>query len=58
MIFFDIKDGQVCDLYKKLDIYEDRIPNGFLPIASDPGGNLFLLVLIEDVNGSVFFWGS
>jgi hypothetical protein len=31
---------------------EDRVPQGMLPFADDPGGNLYLL----DEVGSVWFW--
>ena len=32
--------------------FEDRVPQGMLPFADDPGGNLYLL----DEVGSVWFW--
>ncbi|MGO4127651.1 SMI1/KNR4 family protein [Inquilinus sp. YAF38] len=34
----------------------DRIPVQTLPIADDPGGNLFLLSVEQDRNGAIFFW--
>ena len=37
-------------------MYDGRIPPGALPIAEDPGGNLFLLSLAGDSRGAVFFW--
>lgn len=34
----------------------DRIPTRTLPIADDPGGNLFLLSLEDSDFGAVYFW--
>jgi hypothetical protein len=34
----------------------DRIPVQTLPIADDPGGNLFLLSVEPGSRGAVFFW--
>lgn len=47
------------DLYTVLEyrnMYSDRIPEGLLPIACDPFGNLLLLDLGGKVRGSVYFW--
>ena len=38
-----------------LDVYEGRLPRGFLPIADDVGGNLILLDCSLEQKG-VFFW--
>lgn len=43
------------DLHKYFNIYKDRIPNGYLPIAHDPGGNLVLIKLSAD-KSMVYFW--
>ena len=53
--------GLGVEEYKNLDfywsIYKSRIPNGFFPIAFDPGGNLILLTLDEERKMSgVYFW--
>lgn len=34
----------------------NRIPTNTLPIARDPGGNLFLMSIRGDDYGSVYFW--
>lgn len=43
------------DLLKYYEQYKNRIPNGFLPIAHDPGGNL-ILIQIDKESASVYFW--
>ena len=44
-----------CNLVKRIKMYQGRIPEGIIPIASDPGGNLFCLALKQN-RGSVYFW--
>ena len=39
-----------------IDIYDERIPFKTLPIATDPGGNQFLLSLRKDSYGEIWFW--
>lgn len=39
-----------------LDIYEDRVPVGMLPIACDPFGNLILLGVRDPLVSGVWFW--
>jgi hypothetical protein len=36
--------------------YRDRMPHHLLPIARDPGGNLFVLSLGELDQGAVYYW--
>ena len=43
-------------LIANLDVYEDRIPKSFLPIATDPFGNLILISLRAKDNGTIHFW--
>lgn len=38
------------------DMYSNRIPQGLLPVACDPFGNLLLLDLGEKNRGSIYFW--
>jgi hypothetical protein len=37
-------------------VLQDRLPAGMLPIASEPGGNLFCLGISPEHFGKVFFW--
>jgi len=39
-----------------IEIYDERMPSNTLPIASDPGGNQFLLSLRPDTYGEIWFW--
>lgn len=46
-------------IYGVFDIYcrfIDRIPSNTLPIARDPGGNLFLMSIRGDDYGKIYFW--
>lgn len=44
------------NLAKEWGIYRERVPEGFLPIGTDPGGNLLLLCVTGNARGAVFFW--
>jgi hypothetical protein len=55
--------GYLTDGYDLLDAwhtYKDeedlRMPRSFLPIATDPGGNMFCLSLFGEDEGKVYFW--
>ncbi|MEZ6143441.1 MAG: SMI1/KNR4 family protein [Zavarzinella sp.] len=39
-----------------LEIYQERIPEWTLPIASEEGDNLFLISTRQSDNGAIFFW--
>jgi hypothetical protein len=54
--FYGLQPGDDYDLRRELEVYDGRIPPGALPIAEDPGGNLFLLSLANGSKGAVFFW--
>ena len=54
--FFGLQPGEMYDLRGERAMYEGRIPPGTLPVADDPGGNLFLLSLAGDSKGAVYFW--
>jgi hypothetical protein len=45
-----------ASMWKKLDLYADRVPKWLLPVASDAFGNLFALSLRDQDKGSVWFW--
>lgn len=54
--FFGINTGNSCNLASNIERYIGRVPEGFLPIANDPGGNLFILCYQGETVGKVFFW--
>lgn len=54
--FFAVYDGGAVNLLHSAKQYIDRIPNGMIPIANDPSGNLILLGTSDKNNGKVFFW--
>jgi len=45
-----------ASLYKKIDMYSDRLPLSTFPIASDPFGNLFIMSLHSENLGHIYFW--
>lgn len=54
-IFYGI--GEMYDnLDKKVDIFDDILEAGFIPIADDSGGNQICLGLSEKHFGNVYFW--
>lgn len=55
--FSGLSDGEAYSLEEGLDISEDLIPEGMLPIACDPFGNLILLGDGLQSNLGVWFWG-
>lgn len=53
--FLGISDSKNEDIIEYFNNYKSRIPDGYFPIAKDPGGNLILVK--EDSPGSeVYFW--
>ena len=54
--FYGIGDS-VNDMKRVYDDYEGVLPNGFISIGDDPGGDEFILGLSESEHeGQVFFW--
>lgn len=54
---FGINTGnRNIEMEEVLRTYETRIPDNFLPIATDPGGNLICLSVYGDDLGMVYFW--
>ena len=51
-----VPDGGGFGLKQIYDIKADIFPAGFIPIGSDPGGNLILMSLSGDTLGSIYFW--
>lgn len=54
--FYGIHAGEYDNLAEKIAMFQDRLPEGFLPIASDPGGNLLCLGTKGDDEGRIYFW--
>lgn len=54
--FFGIHEGSNGNLLKEMRDYKDRIPDGTLPIATDPFGNLILLGIDGGSDPAVYFW--
>lgn len=54
--FFGIHDGENNNLAAKIDMFKNRLPQGFVPIASDPAGNLLCLGTNGDDEGRIYFW--
>jgi hypothetical protein len=57
--FLAIYDGKYDNLLKYIDIYkfeQKRIPEYFIPIAHDPGGNLICISCSCSDYGYIYFW--
>jgi len=55
-VFLGLGDDPAWDIAAlALDTYEGQIPEGWVPIALDPGGNLLLLGS-DDVGSRIFAW--
>lgn len=56
--FHAIYDGEENDFESIYLFYSEngRIPPGFVPIASDPGGNMICISISENDRGMVYFW--
>ena len=48
--------NQDSDIFYFFNVYRDRVPSGYLPIAYDVGGNLILIKLGGSDDAKVFFW--
>ena len=53
--FLSLGKEKYSNLLKYYNIYKDRIPSGFIPIAHDAGGNLILMGANSD-NNKIYFW--
>lgn len=55
--FFTLsQEERIHNIYRKINVYRDRLPQKLLPIASDSFGNLVLVdVGAKDV-GAIYFW--
>ncbi|NBW36200.1 MAG: SMI1/KNR4 family protein [Cytophagia bacterium] len=54
---FGIHDGPAwADLIRTIDTYEGRIPDWYMPIGVDSGGNLFIQSLYKENFGVIAFW--
>lgn len=54
--FLALYDGEFDNIFDYIEIYKDKIPSHFLPMAHDSGGNLICISCgIEDY-GYIYFW--
>jgi hypothetical protein len=51
-----ISKNKTLTLPYKIKIFDGRIPDGMLPIGSDPGGNLILMCLKGKNREKIYFW--
>lgn len=55
-IFFGLLSGDSYDLMENYNDYQGRMPSDFIPIASDPGGNILCISVSNSSKGRIFFW--
>ena len=53
---FGIYTGEYEDIGTRMEVFDGRIPDGFLPIGDDPGGNLICLGINEKYYDKIYFW--
>lgn len=54
--FLAVSDATHESIIENFNIYKDRIPENYFPIAKDPGGNL-ILVEVNNTGSNVYYWG-
>lgn len=54
--FFGFDVIKWSDLERHCEIHKDRIPESFIPIAIDPGGNRIVIGISGDDIGKIYFW--
>lgn len=54
-VFYGIGD-MYDNLEEFIEILDERLPTGFIPIADDPAGNTVCLGIIEPYREEIYFW--
>jgi hypothetical protein len=54
--FFALHSGKIGNLMTRFATLRQRVPLGFLPIATDPLGNLILIGCSSSRLGKIYFW--
>lgn len=54
--FFAVYDGKIGNIERNFGLFKGRIPNGYLPIACDPFGNLILMPMLNQSDAPIYFW--
>lgn len=52
----DPEEDKTYDIFENLKLFKDRIPDAFLPFATDGMGNQILISLNKDNYGRIYFW--
>jgi hypothetical protein len=55
-VFFGFSSREAYNIEKRLDTYSGRMPSNFLPIASDPGGNIVVMSVSGEDRGKIYYW--
>ena len=54
--FFGIRKGDINDLDRVCEVYNERVPSDLLPIASDSFGNVIAIGIKGKRRGKIYFW--
>lgn len=54
--FFSVGGPGYMNLAHYVEVYSDRLPANYFPIANDPGGNLIVISCSGPTKGAVYFW--
>lgn len=55
-VFLGINKEYCYSIKRKNNMFIGRVPSNTIAIASDPGGNLFLISIRGDDYGQIYFW--
>jgi SMI1/KNR4 family protein SUKH-1 len=55
-VFYGSAAHTPYDLTGMLELYQQRMPEGFLPIGDDGGGDQICLMVLGEKRGKLFYW--
>lgn len=54
--YLDGIEAPLSGIEEGIIMFQDRLPNGFIPIGGDPGGNLICLGINMPYKDQIFYW--
>ena len=51
-----VEQPYYASIFQPIDMFKNRIPSWYMPIANDSGGNLYIMSLFKDNYGLIAFW--
>lgn len=53
---YGIYTGDYEDVGENMEVFKGRMPEGFIPIGDDPGGNQICLGINKEYFDNIYFW--